>query len=304
MDREAWHAVVHGVTKSRTRLSPGSVTIMGFSLRLLQLLSTCVAFSLVASESTWNADLSNWSMFIWCFCFTVTLLSLIVELCELQEQLSLSWDNFLITYTCFSALVCLSASIMYPTIYLQQLSYGAQRNHAIAATAFSCIASVAYAMEAVWTCVNTDEPFCSFFGLLKKLEITVACAILAFISNTFLYVHQPALLWCVAVYSICFILGVMSVLRHRCDCDESLPSSLFVFGQTVLAVLLYATAAVLWPLYQFNEQLGGNPQRSRDASCNAGYSVCIWDQQVAVAILTAINLLIYVVDLVISASQI
>ena len=116
--------------------------------------------------------------------------------------------------------------------------------------------------------------------------------------------HQQALVWCVAVYSICFILGVISLLRHRCDCDESLPSSHFVFGQTVLSVLLYTTAAVLWPLHQFNEQFGGNPQRSRDASCNAGYSVCIWDQQLAVATLTAINLLIYMVDLVISASRI
>ena len=276
------------------------MTIMGYFFRLLQLLSTCVALSLVASESAWRADVSNWSMFIWCFCFVVTLLSLIVELCRLQEGFSSSWDNFLITYTCFSALVCLSASIRYPIIHLQMLSYGTQWNHAIAATAFSCIASVAYAMEVVWTCVKTSVS-CSFIGLLKKLEITVACGILAFISNTFLYMHHLALVWCVAVYSICFILGVISLLWHRCDCDESLPSSRFVFRQTMFAVLLYATAAVLWPLYQFNEQLGGNPQRSRDVSCNAGYSVCIWDQQLAVATLTAINLLIYVVDLVISA---
>ncbi|XP_043777236.1 myeloid-associated differentiation marker-like [Cervus elaphus] len=277
---------------------------MGFFFRLLQLLSTCVALSLVASENAWNADLSNWSMFIWCFCFTVTLLSLIVELCKIQEKLSWSWDNFIIAYTCFSALVCLSASIMYPIIHFQLLSYGTQQNHAIAATAFSCIASVAYAVEAVWTCVKTSESFCSFIGLLKKLEITVACAILAFISNTFLYMHHPALVWCVAVYSICFILRVISILWYRCDCHESLPSSSAVFGQTVFSVLLYISAVVLWPLYQFNEQFGGNPQRSGDASCNAGYSVCHWDQQLAVAILTAINLLIYVVDLVISASLI
>ena len=275
---------------------------MGYFFRLLQLLSTCAALSLVVSKSAWNADISNWSMFIWCFCFAVNHFIVLVEVCGLQEECSLSWDKFLITYTCFSALVCLSASIMYPIIHLQMLSYGTQRNHAIAATVFSCIASVAYAVEAIWTCVNTSEPSCSFIGLLKKLEMTVACGILAFIINTSLYLHQPALLWCVAVYSICLFLGVISLVRHRCDCDKSLLSR-FVLGQTVLAVLLYTTAAVLWPLYQFNEQFGGNPQRSRDASCGAGYSVCIWDQQVAVAMLTAVNLLIYVVDLVILASQ-
>ena len=29
MDREAWRAVIHGVTKSRTRLSDGTELIMG-----------------------------------------------------------------------------------------------------------------------------------------------------------------------------------------------------------------------------------------------------------------------------------
>ena len=70
---------------------------MGCCLRRLQLLSTCVAFSLGASVGTSQGPIGNWSMFIWCFCFVVTLITLIVELCELEDHFPFSWDNFLIT---------------------------------------------------------------------------------------------------------------------------------------------------------------------------------------------------------------
>ena len=34
-DREAWHAAVHGVTKSWTRLSDGTTTIRDFQIRYM-----------------------------------------------------------------------------------------------------------------------------------------------------------------------------------------------------------------------------------------------------------------------------
>ena len=77
-------------------------------LRLLQLISTCVAFSLVASVGAWTGAMGNWSMFTWCFCFAVTLIILIVELGGLQARFPLSWRNFPITYACYAALFCLS----------------------------------------------------------------------------------------------------------------------------------------------------------------------------------------------------
>ena len=36
MDREAWHAAIHGVTKSRTRLSYSTDTLIGIWLRYLK----------------------------------------------------------------------------------------------------------------------------------------------------------------------------------------------------------------------------------------------------------------------------
>ncbi|KAI4572785.1 hypothetical protein MJG53_012623 [Ovis ammon polii x Ovis aries] len=74
---------------------------------------------------------------------------------------------------------------------------------------------------------------------------------------------------------------------------------------TLLIVLLYTSALVLWPLYQFYERLGGKPQWSSDEDCIDGFTayLCTWDQRLAVAILTASNLLVYVAGLVYWAHQ-
>ena len=272
--------------------------------RLLQLFSTCAAFSLVASLGTGMGAVSHWSMFIWCFCFVITLITFIVQLGEYQPSLPFSGKSFLFTYACLATAFCLSASIMYSITYIQFLPHSPFRDQATAATAFSCIACVLYALEGAFLWLLFPETtfyFATIHGLFKLLETSVACIIFAFISNTYLHQHQPALVWCVAVYCTCFILGAVAMLWHRCDCDESLPYSCLGFGQSVLAVLLYTTALVLWSLYQFNGDFGGQPQRSNELSCIDELTsyLCVWDQRLAVAILTAVNLLIYVADLVI-----
>ncbi|EPY75440.1 myeloid-associated differentiation marker-like protein [Camelus ferus] len=153
---------------SSSVLSSG--TILSLVLRLLQLLSTCVPFSL---------------------------------------------DGFLYICASYFTFFCLSAFIIIGTAYIQYLPHGSTWDHAIAATAFSCLASVLYATEVAW--------------------------------------DQPALVWCVAVYSICFILGAVNFLVNNCDCDNDqrlpIPFPRFLVGQTVLSVLLYTSAVVLWPLY-------------------------------------------------------
>ncbi|XFF87588.1 hypothetical protein AB1E18_013807 [Capra hircus] len=295
----------------------GSPTIVGSPrvltqplglLRLLQLVSTCVAFSLVASVGAWTGPMGNWSMFTWCFCFSVTLIILIVELGGLQVRFPLSWRNFPITYACYAALFCLSSSIIYPTTYVQFLSHGRSRDHAIAAIAFSCIACLAYATEVAWTRARPGEItgyMATVPGLLKVLETFVACVIFAFISDPGLYQNQSALEWCVAVYSICFILAAVAILLNLGDCTNVLPISFptFLSGLALISVLAYATALVLWPLYQFDQKHGGQPRRHMDPGCSRSHvhHVCSWDRRLAVAILTGINLLAYLADLVYSA---
>lgn len=141
--------------------------------------------------------------------------------------LPLSWRNFPITFACYAALFCLSASIIYPTTYVQFLSHGRSRDHAIAATFFSCIACVAYATEVAWTRARPGEItgyMATVPGLLKVLETFVACIIFAFISDTNLYQHQPALEWCVAVYAICFILAAIAILLNLGSAPMYCPS--------------------------------------------------------------------------------
>ena len=281
---------------------------MGYFLRLLQLLSTCVAFSLVAGVSTLQVAAGNWSIFVWCFCFIVTFIILIVELCGLQSRLHLSWDGFLITSASCATFLCLSGSIVFATACIQLLPHSPFDDHAIAVTAFSSLASVAYATKVVWTCAQSGEFSCSVLtlpGLLHRLEIFVACVIFAFISSPHLYVHQPALEWCVAVYSICFILAAVAILLNLGDCTNVLPIAFptFLSGLALISVLFYATALVLWPLYQFDQKHGGEPRRQMDPGCSRRHVhyVCSWDRRLAVAILTGINLLAYLADLVYSA---
>ena len=276
---------------------------MGCCLRQLQLFSTCMAFSLGASVGTWKGAIGNWSMFIWCFCFVLTLLILIVELCGLEGHFPFSWDNFLITCNCYSALLCLSASIIYPIIYIQFFSNSHDWDRTIISTAFSCIAFVAYAMDVTWARAQPNMItgyMATVPGLLKGLETVVACVIFGFISNTSLYLHQPALMWCVAAYSICLFLGAVALLLYLRGYSNKLPICfpIFLLGLALFSIFLYASALILWLLYQFNKNFGGQPQRSNDVSCRHHHFVCIWDQRLVVAILTVINLLIYVADLV------
>ena len=216
------------------------------------------------------------------------------------------WYNFSITYAGYAALTCLSAAIFYPITYIKFLPYDASRNRAIAATVFSCIACVVYVMEVacIWECYKLKEIPCYMHtmpGLLKVLETFVAYVIFVFISNTSLYMDRPALEWCMAVYSICFILAVVAMLMDRDEWESRLPVSFPVFhlGLTLLSILLHFTALVLWLLYQLDEKYSGQPQQSSDVNCidRTTNGMCTWDQRLAVAILTAINLLIYMADL-------
>ena len=272
-------------------------------LRLPQLFSTCVAFSLVADMGIWRGNVGNWSMSIWGFCFAVTLMIVTVEYFDFKSRFPFFWYNLPVTYACYATLLCLLTSIIYSTIYVRFLPDGPLWDRATAANALSCVASVLYGIDVafVWNYYGFKEITCyvhTLPGRLKVLETFVAGVIFAFLSNTSLYLHQPALEWCVAVYSICFLPAALAMLLKLGDWENTLPVPfpIFQLGLILLSVLLYVSALVLWPLYQFYKEFGGQPHWSSDISCIDDL-MCTWIQRLAVAILTAINLLIYVADL-------
>ena len=142
-------------------------------------------------------------MSIWCICFAVTLIISIAELCDPLSWFPFYWYNFPVTYACYTTLICLSVSIIYPIAYVKFLTYGPYQDRAIAATAFSCIASVFYALDVAftWNWYDLDDITCYVHtvpGLLKVLETFVAGVIFAFLSGPSLYLHPvvPHTPWC------------------------------------------------------------------------------------------------------------
>ncbi|XP_040113521.1 myeloid-associated differentiation marker-like [Oryx dammah] len=277
------------------------------------MISTCVAFSLVASMGNERGAIGNSCLAIWCLCFIVTVSISMFECLYWQCNVLFCSYKLPITCACYAALLCLSTSIIYPILYVQYLPDGPFRDRAIAASAFSCIACVLYAIDvaSTWKHYKLRNIRCyvhTLPGLLKILESAVACAIFVFLSNTSLYLHQPALVVCVALYSICFVQVAMAMLLRLRGWENKLPFRIPIFhlGLTLLSVLLYVSALVLWPLYQFDEKLGGQPHRYSEMSCIDELTEygCVWDKRLAVAILTAINLLIYTADLVYWARQV
>ncbi|KYO40665.1 myeloid-associated differentiation marker-like protein [Alligator mississippiensis] len=136
-------------------------------------------------------------------------------------------------------------------------------------------------------------------GLLKVVETIIACIIFAFINNPVPYDWHEALKWCLAVYCICFILSLAVLCIRECTIWMPCAFNKFLSGYVLLAVLLYATVTILWPLYNFNRKHGKPkwPKYCQD------HTFCSWDNLVVIAMLTAINLLVYLADLVYSASS-
>ncbi|XP_031595029.1 myeloid-associated differentiation marker homolog [Oreochromis aureus] len=261
-------------------------------MRVAALLFSCVAFSVAAHGAHLRpGGMADWCIFCWAFSFACTLLVLLVELFGLQARVPVSWSNFPITVACYAALLCLSASIIFPVFFLKYESpYGETRDHRIVSTVFSCLAAVAYMGEVSLSKARPGEVagyMATAPGLLKVCQTFLACIIFILISSPVTYDHHPALKWCMAVYCICFILSMAVVVLCVGEWTGCLPISFskFLSAYGLLAVIMYLTATILWPVFQFNKNYGRNDD----------------SKTIAAAVLTAINFLLYVADLVYSA---
>ena len=260
-------------------------------VRVAALVCTCTAFSVAAhGASLPNNFMADWSIFCWAFGFAVTLLVLLVEMFGLQVRVPVSWTNFPVTVAAYAALLCLSASILFPLWFVKNVAPSEPRNYRVASTVFSCLATLAYVAEVSLTKARPGEVtgyMATAPGLLKVCETTVACVIFIMVSDNVQYNHHSALEWCIAVYCICFILSMGVVVMCVGDCTGYLPVPFpkFLSAYGLLAVAMYLSATILWPVFQFSKS-----QRSYRPP-----------QVIAVAVLTAINFLLYLADLAHSA---
>lgn len=275
-------------------------------VRLLAVIFACVTFSLVAHRGGYYGRTGDMCMFSWCFCFVVTIIIITVEFVGIQSRMPVSWKNFPITFAMFAVLMCLSASIIYPLFFLQDRSYGSERHtYQVVATVFSCLTTLAYIFEVSLTRARPGEVtgyMATVPGILKVIESYIACVIFVFISEPILYDRHEALKWCLAVYCICFILSVVVIILCVGECTGWLPCSFekFLNAYALLAVLMYISAVIVWPIFQFDSKYGGRTHRRDECGYSSGI-LCVWDKRVAVAVLSAFNLIVYIIDLVYSA---
>ncbi|KAG9328384.1 hypothetical protein JZ751_014396 [Albula glossodonta] len=273
--------------------------------RLAALVFACVAFSVAVHGAALGHGTGDWCVFCWSFSFAGTLLVLLVELFGLQARAPVSWRNFPITFACYASLLCLSASIIFPLYFLKGYSgSNVPRDYRIVATVFSCLATVAYLTEVSISKARPGEVagyMATVPGLLKVCETFIACVIFVFISEPVSYDRHDALKWCLAVYCVCFILSAAIIVLCVGECTGCLPFPFarFLSAYALLAVLMYLSATIVWPVFQFNNKYSS--QTRRPSQCAYSGKFCDWDKLVAVAVLTALNFLMYLADLIYSA---
>uniref|UniRef100_UPI0037E84851 myeloid-associated differentiation marker homolog n=1 Tax=Semicossyphus pulcher TaxID=241346 RepID=UPI0037E84851 len=260
-------------------------------VRVLELIFTCISFSLVASVGHSTISFWTWCMFVWCFCFCVTFLILVLEFTSLSAKLPISWDDFTTAFAMLATLMVLAASVIFPIYFACS-----QCDKFIGASVTSCLAFILYAVEVGLLRAKPGEisGFLSTVpGLLKVLEAFVACIIFTCLEPSF-YFHSVGLKWCVAVYSICFIFALIVIIFTICRLLALFPAPFnkVLTCCNVLAVLLYITAVVIWPVYSFRN----NP---RPSFCS-NFRACPWDNLVVISFMTCFNLVAYIVDTVYS----
>ncbi|XP_067407336.1 myeloid-associated differentiation marker-like [Emydura macquarii macquarii] len=272
------------------------ITPLGI-VRFFEIFLSCTAFSLVAAVFAYGAPAGAWCMFTWCFCFTVSVLIVLLELTGLHQKLPLSWDDFTSAFSMLATLMIFTSSIVYPSVFISGTCSGSKCAHQAAATAMSCLCFVAYAIEVGLTRAKPGD-ISSFLatvpGLLKVFEAYVACLIFSLVSN--ITYNKPGLQWCIAVYCICFIVTLLIIILTigRCLTYIPFPLEKALVGYNFLAALMYLTAAIIWPIYSFRD----NP---RPSSCGSN---CMWDRQLGMTFLTFFNLIAYIIDLVYSSKMV
>ncbi|XP_077019260.1 myeloid-associated differentiation marker-like protein 2 [Tamandua tetradactyla] len=280
----------------------GAVTSAVGAARLLQLAFGVTTVSLVAHRGGFAGTQGTFCMAAWACCAAVSGLVVACELTRLHGCLPLSWGNFTATFAMLAALLCATAAVLYP-LHFAGLACPpppdgcAARDFRLAASVFASLLFVAYAVEVALTRARPGQ-LASYMatvpGLLKVVQAFVGCIIFGALAHDSRYGRYVATQWCVAVYSLCFLVTllvvVLSVLGHTgglgCPFDR------LVVLYTLLAALLYLSAAVVWPVFCFDPKYG-EPLRPPD--CPRGS--CAWDSQLVVTIFTYANLLLYVADL-------
>lgn len=256
-------------------------------MRLAATLLTCLTFCLAATAQVFpSSPYWAWCMFSWCFCFVFTLAILLLEFTMFSAKLPFSWEDFTSAFAMLASLMCLAASIIYPTFFTCSICH-----RAIGATVISWLCFMAYTAEAVYTRVLPRGQVSGFLstvpGVMKMLETFLACLIFTSLEQS-QYRRFSGLQWCVAAYALCFIGAIVIILLSVAQLTKHFPLNfdMVVVVYNVLSALMYVTVMVMWPLYSFRS----NP---RPPDCER---LCPWDKLVFVTFMTIFNTVVYILD--------
>ncbi|XP_034046856.1 myeloid-associated differentiation marker homolog [Thalassophryne amazonica] len=267
-------------------------------MRIVATILSCLLFSLVAAVGYCGSSYWAWCMFTWCFCCFFSLLILILEFTGLSTKVPFNWTDFTSAFAMLATLMCLAASILYPTFFTCKTCY-----HQIGASVVSWVCFSVYAGEVALNYFRPSGQNSGFLstipGLMKMVETFVACIIFTSLEPE-QYNSSAQLQWCVAVYSLCFIFSILIILFPVGQLGSFLPFSLemFVIVYNIVAAAMYLSAMVIWPLC--SSQM--NKSNSSLESCfKSNSTVCrkveCSNKLVMVTIMTIINFIIYTLDI-------
>lgn len=254
-------------------------------MRIMASILTCMSFSLVATVGYVPSPYWAWCMFTWCFCFFFTFLILILEFTTVNAKLPFAWDDFTTAFAMLASLMCVSASIIYPTFFTCKICH-----RQIGASVVSWVCFGVYAGEVALTRLRPSGQISGFLstlpGIMKMLETFLACLIFTSLEKG-QYAGSSELQWCVAVYSLCFIFAIIIILLTVTQLSSYVPFfDKLVIVYNILAAVMYMTAMVIWPLYSFRNN-------KRPSTCG---HLCAWDKLVVVTFMTILNVIVYTLD--------
>uniref|UniRef100_UPI0037E955CE myeloid-associated differentiation marker homolog n=1 Tax=Semicossyphus pulcher TaxID=241346 RepID=UPI0037E955CE len=232
-----------------------------FLVRTWEVLSGCTTFSLVASleDSDLNNDLSNFHpntfrifcMFTWCFFFTLSLLIHFLSVIQFHSLIPISWKNLTVTVAVLGALMCLTASVFFPWIIMD--NQRASPRPVVAAVA-SCLTFLAYSSEFYFLRTQAHEQrgyMGSMPGLLKILQLWGGCQMIPLVVEVVRRLPSGVHSWQMWVsgvsYGICVFISLVTLVvilgdfAGRCF----LPFDRFLAGFSLIGVLLYMLATVI-----------------------------------------------------------
>ncbi|KAM7008727.1 myeloid-associated differentiation marker-like [Tautogolabrus adspersus] len=276
-----------------------------FLIRTWEILSGCTTFSLVASleDSELNKNSSNlhfntfriFCMFTWCFFFTLSLLIHILSVIQFYSLIPISWKNLTMTVAVLGALMCFTASVLFPWIIMDHQRVAPRP---LVAAVISCLTFLAYSSESYILRTQAHEQrgyMGSLPGLLKTIQLWGGFQMIPLVVEVVFGLQRGVYSWqmwvtCVS-YGFCVLMSLVTLVvilgdfAGRCP----LPFDRLLAGFSVIGVLLYMVATVIC----FTKIIQLRELRQQVSSESAGLVIME-------TVIASITLLAYTVDLAFS----